>query len=41
VENGLSSAGPSTFDEEPVVTWEAYNYEDLDALHKEEVPVAR
>ena len=28
------------FDEEPVVTWEAYNYEELDAPHKEEVPVA-
>ena len=29
------------FDEEPVVTWEAYNYEELDAPHKEEVPVAK
>jgi cytochrome c oxidase subunit 1 len=29
------------FDQEPVVTWEAYNYEELDAPHKEEVPVAR
>jgi cytochrome c oxidase subunit 1 len=29
------------FDEEPVVTWEAYNYEELDAPHSEEVPVAR
>jgi cytochrome c oxidase subunit 1 len=34
------------FDEEPVVTWEAYNYDELDspdkgAPHKEEVPVAR
>jgi cytochrome c oxidase subunit 1 len=39
------------FDEEPVVTWEAYNYDELDspdlgspgndAPHKQEVPVAR
>jgi cytochrome c oxidase subunit 1 len=29
------------FDEEPIVTWEAYNYEELDAPRKEEVPVAR
>ncbi len=34
---------PTTFnfEEEPIVTWEAYNYEELDAPHKEEVPVAR
>src|SRR5437899_1141078 len=32
---------PSTFnfDEEPVVTWEAYNYEEIDKGHKEEVQV--
>jgi cytochrome c oxidase subunit 1 len=38
------TASPPTtfnFDEEPVVTWEAYNYEELDAPHKEEVHVAR
>ena len=33
------------FDEEPVVTWEAYNYEELDSpdkdAHNKEVPVAR
>ena len=34
------------FEEEPVVTWEAYNYDELDTPHddtphKEEVPVAR
>jgi len=30
------------FDEEPVVTWEAYNYDELDApSHAQEVPVAR
>ena len=34
------------FDKEPVVTWEAYYYEELDAPdkdapHSEEVPVAR
>jgi len=34
------------FDEEPIVTWEAYNYEELDspdkgAPHKEGVPVAK
>ncbi len=30
------------FDEDPVVTWEAYNYEELDAPpHQQEVPVAR
>ena len=38
------------FEEEPVVTWEAYNYEELDAprhpplnppRHPQEVPVAR
>ena len=29
------------FDEEPVVTWEAYNYEELDAPHAQEAPVAR
>ncbi len=27
------------FDEEPVVTWEAYNYEELDTPHEEEVPI--
>ena len=35
---------PTTFnfEQEPVVTWEAYNYEELDApQHKQEVPVAR
>src|SRR5271155_4266992 len=39
---------PTTFnfDEEPVVTWEAYNYDELDAPHgdaphNKEVPVAR
>ena len=34
---------PTTFnfEEEPVVTWEAYNYEELDSPHSEEVPVAR
>ncbi len=33
---------PSTynFDEQPVVTWEAYNYDELDK-HAEEVPVAQ
>jgi cytochrome c oxidase subunit I len=33
---------PSTynFEEQPVVTWEAYNYDELDT-HAEEVPVAR
>jgi cytochrome c oxidase subunit 1 len=30
------------FDEQPVVTWEAYNYEELDAIPEMgEVPVAR
>src|SRR3979411_804068 len=30
------------FDEEPIVTWEAYNYDELNALPaKEETPVAR
>src|SRR6202040_1667792 len=28
------------FDEEPVVTWEAYNYDELNVPHKEEVPIA-
>jgi cytochrome c oxidase subunit 1 len=29
------------FDEQPVVTWEAYNYDEIDKLpEKEEVPVA-
>jgi cytochrome c oxidase subunit I len=35
---------PTTFnfEHEPVVTWEAYNYEELDApQHQQEVPVAR
>ena len=32
---------PTTFnfEEEPIVTWEAYNYDELDAGHKEEVKV--
>ncbi len=34
------SSPPTTFnfEEEPVVTWEAYNYEEIDAPHKEEDP---
>jgi cytochrome c oxidase subunit 1 len=42
-----TSSPPTTFnfEEEPVVTWEAYNYEELDAPGtapgKQEVPVAR
>src|SRR5256885_1876868 len=38
-----SASPPPTFnfDEEPVVTWEAYNYEELDAPHPQEAPVAR
>ena len=27
------------FEEEPVVTWEAYNYDEIDAGHKQEVPL--
>jgi cytochrome c oxidase subunit 1 len=39
----MTSSPPTTFnfEEEPVVTWEAYNYDELDAPRKEEVPVAR
>src|ERR1035437_392504 len=39
----MTSSPPTTFnfEEEPIVTWEAYNYDELDAPHKEEVPVAR
>jgi cytochrome c oxidase subunit I len=29
------------FDVDPVVTWEAYNYDELDAPHPQEVPVGR
>ena len=39
----MTQSPPTTFnfEVEPVVTWEAYNYEELDAPHKQEVPVAR
>jgi cytochrome c oxidase subunit 1 len=41
----MTSSPPTTFnfEKEPIVTWEAYNYDELDAPHphKEEVPVAR
>ena len=37
-----TSSPPPTFnfDEEPVVTWDAYNYDEIDAAPKQEVPVA-
>jgi len=36
----VPSPPPTTnFDEEPVVTWEAYNYEEIDAHLHQEVPV--
>jgi len=38
----MTQSPPTTFnfDQEPVVTWEAYNYEEIDHAQKEEVPVA-
>jgi cytochrome c oxidase subunit 1 len=37
----MTSSPPTTFnfEQEPVVTWEAYNYDELDRGHKEEVKV--
>jgi cytochrome c oxidase subunit 1 len=38
-----TTSPPTTFnfEEEPIVTWEAYNYDELDAPRKEGVPIAR
>jgi hypothetical protein len=37
----MTTSPPTTFnfETEPVVTWEAYNYDEIDSAHKQEVKV--